>query len=598
MFCPKCRAELNDGSKFCKFCGTNIAQFMAQNTAGNFAQSEPQPDFVQEYEQGEPVLPEQNTAWQPDPQPWQGDVRQEPELPKKSNTGVIVLIIVLITVVVILGMVVAFLLLKDDGSKKSSSSSSSSSSVSSEKSGTKKSKDGGDDSSKGSVGTELDEEDDDEEDDDFSFSGIVNKLASRSSLDVELVSSDVSDYPNVKVYFSVKKPDGETVELSAPKFAVKEQISSGEMIEREVKSFIKVKETEGISYNITADKSGSMDSSMSDMQSIMRSFVDALDTKDRAELLAFDTYVMYMCTYTTDKTLLKNGINNISAFGETALYDALYEAVFNSGMQKGARCIIAFTDGADNSSYHSQQDVIDLAKQYSVPIFIIGTSNADYSVLESIASSTNGYFWFIDSIYDLEDILSQIRSEEEEMYCLEYVSDSSADAYSPRKIDYAFCDKDYGAEINGDFTPVETIEEQKHSSRYEVIIDSCSWTEANAECIRRGGHLITITSDEEMKTASDLADKNGLKYVWMGGYTSNSGSDTYGHWVTGEAFDYERWMDGEPSRNDKDGVVEMYLMLWKINDEWSWNDQRNDPAADYSYFKKDNQMGYICEYDD
>lgn len=595
MFCPKCRAELNDGSKFCKFCGTNIAQFMAQSTGA--APAAPQSDFVQGYDEAE--QPHQNADWQPDIQqePWQSDALQEPAQAKKSNTGIIVLIIVLVTVVVILGMIVAFLLLKGDDGKKSSSDSSGSSSVSSEKASSKKSKDSDDGSSKSSHATELDESED-EEDDDFSFTGIVNKLASRSSLDVELVSSDVSDYPNVKVYFSVKKPDGESVELSAPKFAVKEQISSGEMIEREVKSFIKIKETEGISYNIAADKSGSMDSSMSDMQSIMRSFVDALDTKDRAELLAFDTYVMYMCTYTTDKTLLKNGINNISAFGETALYDALYEAVFNSGMQKGARCIIAFTDGADNSSYHSQQDVIDLAKMYSVPIFIIGTSSADYSVLENIASSTNGYYWFIDSIYDLEDILSQIRSEEKEMYCLEYVSDSAADAYAPRKIDYAFCDKDYGAEINGDFTPVETVEEQKHSSRYEVIIDSCSWTEANAECIRRGGHLITITSDEEMKTASDLADKNGLKYVWMGGYTSNSGSSTYGHWVTGEAFDYERWMDGEPSRNDKDGVVEMYLMLWKINDEWSWNDQRNDPAADYSYFKKDNQMGYICEYDD
>ncbi len=595
MFCPKCRAELNDGSKFCKFCGTNIAQFMAQSTGA--APAAPQSDFVQGYDEAE--QPHQNADWQPDIQqePWQSDALQEPAQAKKRNTGIIVLIIVLVTVVVILGMIVAFLLLKGDDGKKSSSDSSGSSSVSSEKASSKKSKDSDDGSSKSSHATELDESED-EEDDDFSFTGIVNKLASRSSLDVELVSSDVSDYPNVKVYFSVKKPDGESVELSAPKFAVKEQISSGEMIEREVKSFIKIKETEGISYNIAADKSGSMDSSMSDMQSIMRSFVDALDTKDRAELLAFDTYVMYMCTYTTDKTLLKNGINNISAFGETALYDALYEAVFNSGMQKGARCIIAFTDGADNSSYHSQQDVIDLAKMYSVPIFIIGTSGADYSVLENIASSTNGYYWVIDNIYDLEDILSQIRSEEKEMYCLEYVSDSAADAYAPRKIDYAFCDKDYGAEINGDFTPVETVEEQKHSSRYEVIIDSCSWTEANAECIRRGGHLITITSDEEMKTASDLADKNGLKYVWMGGYTSNSGSSTYGHWVTGEAFDYERWMDGEPSRNDKDGVVEMYLMLWKINDEWSWNDQRNDPAADYSYFKKDNQMGYICEYDD
>jgi len=42
----------------------------------------------------------------------------------------------------------------------------------------------------------------------------------------------------------------------------------------------------------------------------------------------------------------------------------------------------------------------------------------------------------------------------------------------------------------------------------------------------------------------------------------------------------------------------MYLMLWKVNEEWSWNDQRNDPAGETGLKSFIDTTGYIIEYED
>ena len=435
---------------------------------------------------------------------------------------------------------------------------------------------------------------------DTSYDGLKNAIANLKPVTIKFVSSDVSDYPNVKTYFTIEDSEGNSVMLSSPNVAIKETIANGSEIEREIKSFEKLEGREGISIELVADKSGSMESDLPTMQNIMSQFINALDyaSGDMVELIAFDSYVMYMCTYTQDTSLLNNGINNMTTYGETALYDALYEAVRNAGCKEGARCVIAFTDGEDNCSVHTAEEVISLANSLSVPIFIIGTYSGDYSMYSDITGRTGGMYWDIDSVSDMSTILDSIYQREKNMYCLEYVSDASADAYAQRNISCVVADNTYGSVIDTIFTAVQTLEKEKHESRYELIVEDISWSEANEACLKKGGHLITITSQEEMDQAIALAEGAGLRFVWMGGYTSIRNDVAYGHWITGEPFEFQPWYPGEPSRTDEDGADEMYLMLWQVNDEWSWNDQRNDPVGEtgLEYFK--GKTGYICEYED
>ena len=179
-----------------------------------------------------------------------------------------------------------------------------------------------------------------------------------------------------------------------------------------------------------------------------------------------------------------------------------------------------------------------------------------------------------------------------------YQSDSHAEAYQERTVSCGIQDTDYTGKIEEvPFTPRRSWEEAEHESRYELVAADVSWSEANRAAIRRGGHLATITSENEMELLSKLGDQADIRYLWIGGYTSIRNGQAFGHWVTGEPFSYTAWREGEPSRNDQDGEAEMCLMLWKVNDEWSWNDQRDDLiGAGLKWFI--GNIGYIIEYED
>lgn len=629
-YCLKCGAELNDESRFCKVCGApqpdlnqdamtsqlpqvthNAQPAVTQNSLGQGVPQNALYEGNQQFNQQQFAGQQVNQQLNQQP-PIYGGVTPAPK--KNSNKGLIAGLIVAATVLILL--VGTFLILTqkgiiDIGSNSSvASNESGKKSSSKDKKSNKSSKDSDDDEDSDDDADDADSDDDDEdtteeatteeEEPDTSFDGLVTALSDKTSMNLSFVSSDVTDYPNVKVYYTVEDNDGVALTLDSPNVAIKEKCADGAEVEREIVSVEPLKGNQGVSFNICADKSGSMEDSMSTMQTAMAQFVDAMDTDsgDRAELISFDTYIMYMCTYTQDKTLLKNGINNMVADGGTAFYDALYEGVLNSASQEGARCVIAFTDGEDNESYHTAPEVINYANSVNVPIFIIGTTESYMSSYEGIANDTGGKYWSINSISDMSEVLTEIYEMEKDMYCIEYISDSSVDAYSERSVSCVMSDGTYGSSESATFTPTEAVQVKEHTSRYEVIKADVSWTEANALCMQNGGHLVTITSQTEMDEVSQLCADAGIKYVWMGGYTSVYGSSSFGHWVTGEDFTYTAWYPGEPSRQDRaDGVEEMYLMLWNVNDEWSWNDQRNDViSTGLSYFP--GNVGYVCEYED
>ena len=611
-YCVSCGSQLSDTSNFCKVCGAKQPDISGFVNQGQNPQMNPQmmnqgqnpqmmnPQMMNQGQNPQMMNPQMQGVSQDDiptqafyqdqitPQQLGGSgFVDKNEKEKKSMSGVTIGLI--ITAVVLLLMVGTFLILVLTDVIKFGNDD----------------KDNDDDVDVAKA-TETEAETTEDKDganavsvDENSFDAMNASLTNKQSMSVGFVSSDVSEYPTVKLYYTVEDSMGETLLLTSPNAAVRETLSNGQQVERVVSSIEILDGNQGVSFNICADKSGSMESDMDTMKRAMTDFVDAMDTAsgDQAELISFDSYIMYMCTYTQDKSLLQNGINNMVADGGTAFYDALYESVMNASTQEGARCVVAFTDGDDNESTRSYTEVIDYANSMNVPIFIIGTTSYG-GVYENIANQTGGWFWSINSVSDMSQVLSEIYKMEKDMYCVSYETDSSIDQYSQRSVECIISDATYGSYTDSTFTPIKPIEVAAHTSRYEVVKADVSWTEANQACMQKGGHLVTITSQAEMDEVSALCDAEGIKYVWMGGYTSVYGSSSFGHWVTGENFDsYTAWYDGEPSRQDRDQVEEMYLMLWKINDEWSWNDQRENVFdTGLKYFE--GNVGYVIEYED
>lgn len=420
---------------------------------------------------------------------------------------------------------------------------------------------------------------------------------------LKIVDSDVSKYPHVKLYFSLTDSSGKALEIDSPTAAIREKIGGGKEAERLIRKVERIKDKQGVNYEILLDKSGSMEDSIDTMKRTMSDFVRNLNYKvgDTGELISFDSYLMYMATYTNDKDRLLTGIDNMTPYGMTALYDALYTGITNASNHPGFNCVIAFTDGQDNESTHTADDVISLAKEKGIPVYLIGTSEADSSTLQNIANETNGYFWDMNSISDMKDVMNRIRVNQDNVYCLEYDSDSSSNPYADRVVSALVADsKNHQSGGIGDdlsFKPIKKKKYKKTATRFVLHKGDVKWTEANSACMQDGGYLVTLTSKSKEKKIIDMAKKEGVKYVWIGGYTSQrENGDVFAHWVTGEKVKYENWLPGEPSRNDKDGEPEFYLMLWRLNDEWSWNDQRDDLFTTPTLRKTfSGKTGYVCE---
>ncbi len=153
-----------------------------------------------------------------------------------------------------------------------------------------------------------------------------------------------------------------------------------------------------------------------------------------------------------------------------------------------------------------------------------------------------------------------------------------------------------GPSVTMDIGILPEIEEVPPEHSYQVIKDNVSWTKAAAACTRLGGHLAIINTEEEFQEITRLCDEQGLTYVWIGAHRVGGiekwedGSDLTDGFVS--------WARGEPTYIDRnDQVAEDYIMLWKNNGTWVYNDNRDDPYADYPYMF-DGIIGYVCEFND
>lgn len=422
---------------------------------------------------------------------------------------------------------------------------------------------------------------------------------------MEYMSADVSDYPTVRLYYRiVDLGDSETITGLKPEmFTIKESVKGGAYVERKIKTAQTLDNSEGLSITLAVDKSGSIsENDMDKIKTVMSEFVGSLqyDVGDQAEVLSFDTIVRQMCTYTSKVDLLRNGIRNMYPEGQTAFYDAVMTGITHAANQKGAGCVVAFTDGCDNQSVSTYDQVVAKAVEYGVPVYVIGVGyDVEENKLRGIAENSGGKYWYIDDLYDLSQIYTSAYKQEKDLYVIEYESDKSIDRYATRTVEVGFKGEGFKGNCVREFTPTVATDPKayKHSGKYEIFTEDVSWEEASALCIEKGGHLATITSQSEMDTIIKLAESKGQKYLWLGGYTSyDYYGNVFGHWITGEEFSYEAWGDGEPSRVDLDGTEEYYIMLWYVPSMggWNWNDQRNS-TVDAGFYQ--GKISYVCEWE-
>ncbi|MDY6016055.1 MAG: lectin-like protein, partial [Oscillospiraceae bacterium] len=130
---------------------------------------------------------------------------------------------------------------------------------------------------------------------------------------------------------------------------------------------------------------------------------------------------------------------------------------------------------------------------------------------------------------------------------------------------------------------------------YSVYNDSLSWTGAKAFCENIGGHLVTITDQEEQEVVNNLITGQMKGLYWIG--ASDSETEGTWKWVTDEPFDYSNWGTNEPSgtSSDTQDYVQVYSTDYSsIKPLGCWNDDYNSGSTNNDYYRPAN-IGFICE---
>lgn len=280
----------------------------------------------------------------------------------------------------------------------------------------------------------------------------------KNPLEVTVQQVDASEFPKVKLYVNLKDPATQKVpdNLDKTLFYINKEDANQKYIKQVVTSVNQLNEKESLKINMVADVSGSMDGApLAEAKNIMTNFINSVqfDAGDLVELTSFSTGVRLEQEFCNDPNVLTNDISALYTSDMTSLYDALYTAVERVATQTGARCVIAFTDGNDNYSSCTVQDVINVAKRYHVPVFIIGIGSINSNDISQITAQTGGAYYNINTVDSMQNIYDQIYQMEKELYLVEFEDSTGATVKDTAQIEAGYHSLEYGGKCSYSYTP-------------------------------------------------------------------------------------------------------------------------------------------------
>jgi len=165
---------------------------------------------------------------------------------------------------------------------------------------------------------------------------------------------------------------------------------------------------------IVMDYSGSLSSTdEANAESAAAQFINLMDGNDRSSIVKFASTVEQTQALTSSRNaLLSAAFQEPDVGGLTAFYDAVLRGVGNLTTTTGNRVVIAYTDGFENRSNATLQQMINTAINNDTRVFTVGLGgNIDEEELRFIASSTGGLFALVENSSDLVSLYQTLRSD-------------------------------------------------------------------------------------------------------------------------------------------------------------------------------------------
>jgi len=196
-----------------------------------------------------------------------------------------------------------------------------------------------------------------------------------------------------------------------------------------------------VSFGLVVDNSGSMRDKRPQVNAAALTFVKTSNAQDEGFVVNFndDYYLDTEHDFTSDLAEMKTALERIDARGSTALYDAVIGSLDH--LKKGTRdkkVLLVVTDGEDNASRHSLENVVEQAQRADALIYAVGVFSDDdikhnhramkkaRTALSDLANATGGLAFFPENADDTEAICTQIAHDIRNQYTLAYYPTNTA----------------------------------------------------------------------------------------------------------------------------------------------------------------------------
>ena len=156
--------------------------------------------------------------------------------------------------------------------------------------------------------------------------------------------------------------------------------------------------------------------------------VGAAGEDDNISVLKFNDEVKLLNNFSSNRVVIKNSIMSVERHGsKTLLLDGIYDSIkLLSNIKSSRKGVLVFTDGKDEGSVLSGDDIIKSAREFGIPIFFITTPNCkDLNSVNRIAKLTEGNC--VSSNKNVADIYRMILSRIKNIYEINYQTIVKAD---------------------------------------------------------------------------------------------------------------------------------------------------------------------------
>jgi Ca-activated chloride channel homolog len=190
-----------------------------------------------------------------------------------------------------------------------------------------------------------------------------------------------------------------------------------------------------VTVGLVIDHSGSMRPKLASVIAAARTFIQSSSPEDQVFVVNFNENVTLglptEIPFTNRPEDLSYAISHTPATGRTALYDAVWKArKWAAGGSRDKKVLIVISDGGDNASTHTLNEVLQAGNKSNVQVFTIGIFDPEDpdknpAVLRQLALSTGGEAFVPNELGEVVAVCESIARDIRSQYTLGYLSSAT-----------------------------------------------------------------------------------------------------------------------------------------------------------------------------